>query len=169
MFLVATVSHPIRDASSGRVIRDGVELSGDKSLLGLDAAIKKSLKDTCHLAIQLHHGSLNRKKITRPEEASRMRCDTVTTKNSMSRWPELYNNFVNRQCTYFQYTTGPLLVMIFNTAWTCMQNLHWQVQIIDAYICDTIWENWQHVIKGNFAETVKLVVKLLFFFDFNNP
>ena len=68
---------------------------------------------------------------------------------------------------------GPLLVMIFSTTWTCMQNLQWQVQIINAYICNTTWENLQHVIKSNFAETLKLVAKLLcfslFFIDFNNP
>ena len=32
-----------------------------------------------HMTIQLHHRSLNQK-ITRPEEASRMRCDTIATK-----------------------------------------------------------------------------------------
>ena len=37
----------------------------------------KYLKDSRHVTIQLRHGSLNRKKISRLEDASRMRCDTV--------------------------------------------------------------------------------------------
>ena len=37
---------------------------------------RKSLKDSYHVTIQFCHWSLNRKKITRPHEASRMRCDT---------------------------------------------------------------------------------------------
>ena len=55
--------------------------------------LRKSLKNSHHMTIQLHHGSLNQK-IIRPEEASRMRCDTVATKNNKSRWPELYHKFV---------------------------------------------------------------------------
>ena len=43
--------------------------------------LRKSLKDPRHTTIQLHHGSLNWKKvIRRPEEASRMRCNTVAIK-----------------------------------------------------------------------------------------
>ena len=58
-------------------------------------------------SIWLCHGSLNRKKITRPEEAFRIRCDTVATKNSKSRWPELYSLLKN---TYLGsiITTGKL-------------------------------------------------------------
>ena len=39
---------------------------------------------------QLRHGLVNRKKITRPEEASRMRCNTVAIKNS-----KYQNKFIN--------------------------------------------------------------------------
>ena len=55
---------------------------------------RKSLKDSRHMTIQLHHKSVNQKKINRPEETSRMRCDTVVIKNNKSRWPELYHKFV---------------------------------------------------------------------------
>ena len=55
---------------------------------------RKSIKDSRQVTIHLRHGSLNRKKITRPEEASRMNCDIVATKNIKSRWPELYHKFV---------------------------------------------------------------------------
>ena len=37
-------------------------------------------KDSRHVTIPLRHESLNRMKIIRPEEASRMRCDTVAIK-----------------------------------------------------------------------------------------
>ena len=40
---------------------------------------RKSLTDFRHMAIQLHHGSLKRKKITRPE-VFQMRTDTSATK-----------------------------------------------------------------------------------------
>ena len=96
LVLVATVSHLIWYASSGWVIffrsliHDGVELSHDKSLLGiflipaLYAFGRLYLKPPPrHMTSQLHHRSLNRKKITRFEEASRMRWDTVATKNNM--------------------------------------------------------------------------------------
>ena len=43
--------------------------------------LKKFLIDTRHVTIQLRHGSVYLKKITSPEEASRMRCDTVAIKN----------------------------------------------------------------------------------------
>ena len=54
-----------------------------------NAAIKKSLKDSLHMTIQLRHKSVNR-----PEEASRMRCDSVAIKNSKSRRLDLFNQFV---------------------------------------------------------------------------
>ena len=50
-----------------------------------DAAIIKSLQDSCHVTIQLVHRTLNRKKIILPQEAPWMKYDIVATKNNKSR------------------------------------------------------------------------------------
>ena len=55
--------------------------------------LRKFLKDSRHVTIQLRHGSVNRKMITRPEEASRMKCNTVAVKKSKSRRTELFHHF----------------------------------------------------------------------------
>ena len=61
--------------------------------------LRKSLKDSRHVTIQLRHGSVNWKKITQPEEASRMRCH-VAIKNSKSRRPELFDQFCLFTCNW---------------------------------------------------------------------
>ena len=105
---MATVSHFIRHASSGRVIffsgsliHDGVELPPDDSLLGIflideSKAFGRLCLEFCHVKIQIRHISVNRKKITRPEEASRMGCDTVAIKRKEKKVnPEDQNYSIN--------------------------------------------------------------------------
>ena len=78
---------------------------------------RKSHKDSCNMTIQHCHRSMNQKEITWPDEASRMRYDTVATKNNKSRWPELFNYFL------FDNT-----LMI--------DNIHWQYNpIFSSGIC----------------------------------
>ena len=89
-------------SSSGSVTRDSVDWSRDESLFGIIFGILENLSPNKndkegasvqalsaeaydgHLTMQHRHGSLNWKMITRPEEVSPMRCDTVAPRKIVS-------------------------------------------------------------------------------------